>query len=347
MTANVDAMIRTARESIKAGKKAEARALLEKAVELDQYNEQAWLWLSAVVESIDDQRVCLENVLALNPDNERAKQGLAQLGGSSAAAPPPPAPSSTPAFTTDSDFDDMIESSVQWGAPEAPAEPAPPARRRPETSAAEYDDWIAGLNLSKSESEKADSGIQVFGPGEDHFSNLFGEDSGLMKPVDVPASSQSDLRGAFSDDISFGDDFDNEPDNRAASSAAFSKGPFAGSFDVPPTPEAPARTSAKPSSNLMSPVTEHTGKKGTGNFQFASNDELPADSLFMSDYGPSSGSSEEMDPTEFFNMIPKSIKPARLPGTREGSPVLMMAGVAVLGLLNVFALIFLISRMAG
>ena len=33
----------------------------------------------------DDQRTCLENVLAINPDNERAKQGLSYLTGQTSA----------------------------------------------------------------------------------------------------------------------------------------------------------------------------------------------------------------------------------------------------------------------
>jgi hypothetical protein len=63
----------------KAGRKAEARRLLEMVLDADERNERAWLWLSDVVESDEERIVCLENVLAINPDNEMARKGLAAL----------------------------------------------------------------------------------------------------------------------------------------------------------------------------------------------------------------------------------------------------------------------------
>jgi tetratricopeptide (TPR) repeat protein len=59
------------------GRRDEARALLTQAVETDDRNEQAWLWLSGLLEEPEDMRTCLENVLHLNPDNIKAQQGLA------------------------------------------------------------------------------------------------------------------------------------------------------------------------------------------------------------------------------------------------------------------------------
>lgn len=72
----------------KAGRTQEARQALLRATELDERNEQAWLWLSGVVESFEDRRICLENVLAINPDNGYAQSGLRWLDQQ---APPPPA----------------------------------------------------------------------------------------------------------------------------------------------------------------------------------------------------------------------------------------------------------------
>ncbi len=63
----------------KAGNVAEARRLLEQVVAADERNEQAWLWLSGVVSSDEERRICLENVLTLNPQNRLAKRGLAKL----------------------------------------------------------------------------------------------------------------------------------------------------------------------------------------------------------------------------------------------------------------------------
>src|SRR5215213_8912196 len=59
------------------GRREEARALLAQLVEADESNEQAWLWLSGLVEDPEEMRTCLENVLHLNPDNVKAQHGLA------------------------------------------------------------------------------------------------------------------------------------------------------------------------------------------------------------------------------------------------------------------------------
>lgn len=56
-----------------------ARDLLLQVVEHDEQNAQAWLWLSGAVEDTDDQQTALENVLALDPTNAAAQQGLAWI----------------------------------------------------------------------------------------------------------------------------------------------------------------------------------------------------------------------------------------------------------------------------
>ena len=60
----------------KAGERELARELLLRVVERDEHNAQAWLWISGVVESQEDQRVALENVLAIEPENVMARAGL-------------------------------------------------------------------------------------------------------------------------------------------------------------------------------------------------------------------------------------------------------------------------------
>jgi Flp pilus assembly protein TadD len=77
--AQIDDLLRRGIAAAKAGQKDQARELLMEAIELDERNEQAWLWLSGVVESLNDRRICLENVLAINPDNANAKTGLEWL----------------------------------------------------------------------------------------------------------------------------------------------------------------------------------------------------------------------------------------------------------------------------
>lgn len=63
----------------RAGRAAEAQATLLKVLEADDRSELAWLWLSGLLAAPDERRVCLENVLAINPDNAHARRGLALL----------------------------------------------------------------------------------------------------------------------------------------------------------------------------------------------------------------------------------------------------------------------------
>jgi hypothetical protein len=72
-------LLREGVEAARAGDKATARDRFEQVTELDESNEQAWFRLAAVVESDDERRVCLENVLHINPENERARQILDRL----------------------------------------------------------------------------------------------------------------------------------------------------------------------------------------------------------------------------------------------------------------------------
>jgi len=66
-------------EAAKSGDKATARDRLYDAVDLDPKNEAAWVWLSYVVETIEDRKVCLENVLVINPSSEYALRGLDEI----------------------------------------------------------------------------------------------------------------------------------------------------------------------------------------------------------------------------------------------------------------------------
>lgn len=79
------------------GRREEAQRLLMQVIEQDEQNEQAWLWLSGAVDDPADQQVALENVLALNPANQAARQGLAWLQEQRQAPPAftPPAPTTT------------------------------------------------------------------------------------------------------------------------------------------------------------------------------------------------------------------------------------------------------------
>lgn len=85
----VEQWLRQGISAAKAGDVERAYELLLKVVDVDEYNEQAWMWLSSVAENDADREVCLENVLAINPDNKLAKAGLVHLRTTTTPPPPP------------------------------------------------------------------------------------------------------------------------------------------------------------------------------------------------------------------------------------------------------------------
>jgi tetratricopeptide (TPR) repeat protein len=76
---SIDQLLQQGIAAAKSGSKDNAREILMRVVEQDEHNEKGWLWLSGVVESLEDRRICLENVLELNPENALALQGLRWL----------------------------------------------------------------------------------------------------------------------------------------------------------------------------------------------------------------------------------------------------------------------------
>jgi tetratricopeptide (TPR) repeat protein len=74
-----DRMLRDGVAAAKAGQRARARELLMGVVERDERNAAAWLWLSGVVDDLDERGICLENVLALDPENVAARKGLERV----------------------------------------------------------------------------------------------------------------------------------------------------------------------------------------------------------------------------------------------------------------------------
>ncbi|MBI5958284.1 MAG: PD40 domain-containing protein [Chloroflexi bacterium] len=75
----VETLLKQGIDAARGGDKAAARALLEQVVEQDQQNEKGWFWLAAVTEDLNEKRICLGNVLVINPNNQRARKLLEQL----------------------------------------------------------------------------------------------------------------------------------------------------------------------------------------------------------------------------------------------------------------------------
>lgn len=72
-------MLQQAIRTARAGRKEEARDLLLQVVEAEPRNELAWIWLSGLVDSLEDRIIACENVLAINPANDKIRAYLAEL----------------------------------------------------------------------------------------------------------------------------------------------------------------------------------------------------------------------------------------------------------------------------
>lgn len=66
-------------EDTRAGRRADAREKFERVVELDENNEKGWFWLASVVDTDEERRICLANVIHINPNNDRARKALDAL----------------------------------------------------------------------------------------------------------------------------------------------------------------------------------------------------------------------------------------------------------------------------
>ena len=73
------ALVAEGREALLAGDKPRSQALLKAALRLDARSEEAWLWLSGTYSTPTEIAACLRQVLAINPNNQQAQEGLQWL----------------------------------------------------------------------------------------------------------------------------------------------------------------------------------------------------------------------------------------------------------------------------
>jgi len=128
----------------RSGQRGQARALLVRAVQIDQRNEYAWLWLAGVVDDPADARRCLQQVLQINPGNRQARQGLVWIEQRQVA---PTAPHHAPVTATTA------------GNPEAAAAHKP-ANARPEPATAPRRGFGTWFNRSEPD-RKPDAGMHT------------------------------------------------------------------------------------------------------------------------------------------------------------------------------------------
>lgn len=329
MPANVDGMVREGISAYRGGRKEEAQALLLRAVEIDQFNEQAWLWLSAVVETPEEQRTCLENVLTINPANERARQGLDTIeqkygtGPKNTQAQADDILANT-SFTSPAaekgqtgSGDDELPTSIEWDAPPTATSSSSSNYKVSEPSPKEYDDWVSKLNI------------------------------GGTMPEIAPSTMEAATKFMSLTD----DDEDDERFNPAAVDDLFSSGPFSNETPIAPIaqseepvkPQSPLRA-ASPASPVPTAVPSNKSPLSPSVSVFANDDDIRS-GVLLEDFDDAE--LEKLEANEFFQYIPREITATRLPGTSERYPAPVMAALIVLGLLNIGALLLFIQSMTA
>ncbi|MEM6282453.1 MAG: hypothetical protein AAF787_09700, partial [Chloroflexota bacterium] len=66
-------------EAARAGERDRAKELLLQVTDMDSSNERAWFLLASLENDPEDKQIYLENVLFVNPNNEKAQQMLDAL----------------------------------------------------------------------------------------------------------------------------------------------------------------------------------------------------------------------------------------------------------------------------
>jgi hypothetical protein len=66
---------------LKEDRRREAVRLLRELIREDNNFEDAWLWMSVAVDSLDQSSLCLDNVLRVNPGNGEAASALQRIRG--------------------------------------------------------------------------------------------------------------------------------------------------------------------------------------------------------------------------------------------------------------------------
>lgn len=306
--ANIDAMVREAKRAIRAGNKAEAQKLLLKATELDQSNEQAWMWLSAVVDTVEDQIICLENVLQINPNNADAKRGLEMLRKK--APPPvekPPSKPNNPFLMDAIDWD--IDADTDFLMDTLKPKSSKP-NTTPTSSARDLlDDADDPIN------PPTDPFISVFESTDVFATDLDDEPSPVStnSPSPTISSQTSDDLSSLDEEI-FGDQAQKVIDDFLALDDDF--------LTDKPQP-------------LSKSVQKAPPKQQQTTQQKASTKSTKSESdIFDID--------QDADPAIYFEMIPANIKPTRIPGIDETYPPLLIPSIIGLVLLNIGALVWLI-----
>jgi hypothetical protein len=219
--ATLDEQVQQATAAFRAGRKEEARTILMQVIEQDERHEKAWLVLSAVVGTLEEQQICLENVLAVSPDNEQARRGLEVLNQKLAArksdAPSPPAQDPGRSAGTSAPIGAEFASVSGDSLLDASPPDAPVSGQSADES---FDDWLTATTESAS-SDRLDlpatsvdwgrpdgptaygSGRRIDEPTPEEYDSWMaslnlGEDSAIASPIGEGPFSTEDA-GSFGD----------------------------------------------------------------------------------------------------------------------------------------------------
>jgi len=315
-SANIIGLIEQGKRSIREGKKEEAQTFLLKAIEFDEYNYEAWLWLAYAVGTEEEMRTCLDNVLIINPANVQARKMQDELNRSRNL----PSGSPTNPFTLDGsaldakrlDFmdsssgakedTDAFESFIE----KATSVPATADRNRGQAFDPLADDPFAAFDTAGNWTSPEDT----FG------TNPFQSEPAPSRPKPLTSRNPTSKPDAT-------------PPKRGGSLLEKPK-PSA----PPPPPSIPdskergkAKESLPPELSLLSPTQPQGKAKDSGVFA----QETGAQEAYEVD--------EEVD---YLTYLPAHIKATRIPGTRERSPIGMLLGVGLMVMLNLVAITALV-----
>jgi len=81
-----DELFQAGRSAFAMGNLQQAHDFYKEAARLSPFNEQVWLALLDVIETDEDRRVCLQNILQINPMNVQARRMLNQIVARTASA---------------------------------------------------------------------------------------------------------------------------------------------------------------------------------------------------------------------------------------------------------------------
>jgi pimeloyl-ACP methyl ester carboxylesterase len=160
-------LISQAVNHLRNGDRISARLLLEEALRLNPGDEQAWLWMSGAVETDTERLDCLRQVLAIDPENQAAREGIQAL--SKDTRQPGLVPEDVSLETFLQEQEDRLSISPAPGAKKAAKQAVftgekspPPIRRKPDLARTVKP---SHLNIGELRNAGMDRGLEWSKPG--------------------------------------------------------------------------------------------------------------------------------------------------------------------------------------